>query len=84
MARNAVMLEETKDTITVPAAFMIRMLACIHSLRTRRSAAPADPPPPPSNRNSSPPEPPRASSSQATGERPQSADRHNDEHDETT
>lgn len=30
------MLEETKDTITVPAAFMIRMLACIHSLRTRR------------------------------------------------
>lgn len=24
--------EETKDTITVPAAFMIRMLACIHSL----------------------------------------------------
>lgn len=31
------MLEETKDTITVPAAFMIRMLACIHSLRNRRS-----------------------------------------------
>lgn len=29
------MLEETKDTITVPAAFMIRMLACIHSLRNR-------------------------------------------------
>lgn len=39
MARNAVMLEETKDTITVPAAFMIRMLACIHSLRNRRSAS---------------------------------------------
>lgn len=39
MARNAVMLEETKDTITVPAAFMIRMLACIHSLRNRRSTA---------------------------------------------
>lgn len=37
MERNAVMLEETKDTITVPAAFMIRMLACIHSLRNRRS-----------------------------------------------
>lgn len=36
MERNAVMLEETKDTITVPAAFMIRMLACIHSLRNRR------------------------------------------------
>ncbi|XP_031625414.1 DDB1- and CUL4-associated factor 6-like [Contarinia nasturtii] len=33
--RNALMLEETKDTITVPAAFMIRMLACIHSLRNR-------------------------------------------------
>lgn len=31
------MLEETKDTITVPAAFMIRMLACIHSLRNRRT-----------------------------------------------
>ncbi|XP_058445302.1 DDB1- and CUL4-associated factor 6-like [Malaya genurostris] len=42
MERNAVMLEETKDTITVPASFMIRMLACIHSLRNRRSApAPA-------------------------------------------
>lgn len=39
MERNAVMLEETKDTITVPAAFMIRMLACIHSLRNRRVAA---------------------------------------------
>uniref|UniRef100_A0A1Q3FGS9 Putative wd and tetratricopeptide repeat protein 1 n=1 Tax=Culex tarsalis TaxID=7177 RepID=A0A1Q3FGS9_CULTA len=36
MERNAVMLEETKDTITVPASFMIRMLACIHSLRNRR------------------------------------------------
>lgn len=36
MVRNAVMLEETKDTITVPAAFMIRMLACIHSLRNRQ------------------------------------------------
>lgn len=35
MERNAIMLEETKDTITVPAAFMIRMLACIHSLRNR-------------------------------------------------
>lgn len=37
MQRNAVMLEETKDTITVPAAFMIRMLACIHSLQNRNS-----------------------------------------------
>uniref|UniRef100_T1PAH6 WD domain protein n=1 Tax=Musca domestica TaxID=7370 RepID=T1PAH6_MUSDO len=35
MKRNAIMLEQTKDTITVPAAFMIRMLACIHSLRNR-------------------------------------------------
>ncbi|XP_053694985.1 DDB1- and CUL4-associated factor 6-like [Sabethes cyaneus] len=41
MERNAVMLEETKDTITVPASFMIRMLACIHSLRNRRNAPPA-------------------------------------------
>lgn len=38
MERNAIMLEETKDTITVPAAFMIRMLACIHSLQNRRAA----------------------------------------------
>lgn len=27
------MLEETKDTITVPAAFMIRMLACLNQIR---------------------------------------------------
>lgn len=40
MERNAVMLEETKDTITVPAAFMIRMLTCIHSLRNRRTGDP--------------------------------------------
>ncbi|KAG8036412.1 hypothetical protein G9C98_003734 [Cotesia typhae] len=31
--RNAVMLEETKDTITVPAVFMIRMLACLNQIR---------------------------------------------------
>lgn len=37
MLRNAKMLEETQDTITVPASFMIRMLACLHSLRTRRN-----------------------------------------------
>lgn len=36
MQRNALMLEETRDTITVPASFMIRMLACLHSLRNRR------------------------------------------------
>ncbi|XP_037080420.1 DDB1- and CUL4-associated factor 6-like [Pollicipes pollicipes] len=29
MARNQVMLEETRDTITVPASFMIRMLASL-------------------------------------------------------
>ncbi|XP_011502707.1 PREDICTED: DDB1- and CUL4-associated factor 6-like isoform X2 [Ceratosolen solmsi marchali] len=34
--RNAVMLEETKDTITVPAAFMIRMLACLNQIRRGR------------------------------------------------
>ncbi|KAF5296165.1 hypothetical protein FQA39_LY12619 [Lamprigera yunnana] len=33
MDRNAIMLEETKDTITVPAAFMIRMLACLNHIR---------------------------------------------------
>lgn len=27
------MLEETRDTITVPAAFMIRMLACLNQIR---------------------------------------------------
>ncbi|XP_045462965.1 DDB1- and CUL4-associated factor 6-like isoform X2 [Harmonia axyridis] len=32
IARNAIMLEETKDTITVPAAFMIRMLAFLNQM----------------------------------------------------
>ncbi|XP_043272635.1 DDB1- and CUL4-associated factor 6-like isoform X3 [Venturia canescens] len=36
LKRNAVMLEETKDTITVPAAFMIRMLACLNQIRRGR------------------------------------------------
>ena len=31
--RNEIMLEETRDTITVPAAFMIRMLACLDQMR---------------------------------------------------
>ncbi|XP_060522296.1 DDB1- and CUL4-associated factor 6-like isoform X2 [Cylas formicarius] len=31
--RNAIMLEETRDTITVPATFMIRMLACLNQIR---------------------------------------------------
>lgn len=34
MQRNAVMLEETKDTITVPASFMIRVLASLNHLRS--------------------------------------------------
>lgn len=44
MERNAIMLKQTKDTITVPAAFMIRMLAYIHSLRNRERAAAAGAP----------------------------------------
>ncbi|XP_065160234.1 DDB1- and CUL4-associated factor 6-like [Atheta coriaria] len=36
MKRNEIMLEETKDTITVPAAFMIRMLACLNQIRSGR------------------------------------------------
>uniref|UniRef100_A0A147BDM5 Putative nuclear receptor interaction protein n=1 Tax=Ixodes ricinus TaxID=34613 RepID=A0A147BDM5_IXORI len=35
--RNEVMLEETKDTITVPASFMIRMLASLNHLRSAGS-----------------------------------------------
>lgn len=27
------MLEETRDTITVPASFMIRMVACLNQIR---------------------------------------------------
>ncbi|XP_039278178.1 DDB1- and CUL4-associated factor 6-like, partial [Nilaparvata lugens] len=41
MKRNEVMLEETKDTITVPASFMIRMLACLNQIR--RSTRPPRP-----------------------------------------
>lgn len=45
--RNEVMLEETKDTITVPASFMIRMLACLNQIRRggrnrSRSGRPSD------------------------------------------
>ncbi|KAK9877190.1 hypothetical protein WA026_016938 [Henosepilachna vigintioctopunctata] len=40
ISRNAIMLEETRDTITVPAAFMIRMLTFLNqfprSARARR------------------------------------------------
>lgn len=31
--RNAIMLEETRDTMTVPAGFMIRMMACLNHIR---------------------------------------------------
>ena len=31
--RNEALLEETRDTITVPATFMIRMLASLNQLR---------------------------------------------------
>ncbi|XP_054009088.1 DDB1- and CUL4-associated factor 6-like [Hylaeus anthracinus] len=34
--RNAIMLEETRDTMTVPATFMIRMLACLNQIRRGR------------------------------------------------
>ncbi|XP_053398100.1 DDB1- and CUL4-associated factor 6-like [Mercenaria mercenaria] len=37
--RNEIMLEETRDTITVPAAFMLRVLASINSIRSGRRAA---------------------------------------------
>ncbi|XP_065351883.1 DDB1- and CUL4-associated factor 6-like [Cloeon dipterum] len=33
MVRNKIMLQETRDTITVPASFMIRMLACLNQIR---------------------------------------------------
>jgi nuclear receptor interaction protein len=40
MRRNKLMLEETRDTVTVPASFMIRMLACIsHSYRNNNNNA---------------------------------------------
>ncbi|KAF5905916.1 DDB1- and CUL4-associated factor 6 isoform X1, partial [Clarias magur] len=34
IARNELMLEETRNTITVPASFMLRMLASLNHLRT--------------------------------------------------
>jgi len=36
VSRNQIMLEETKDTITVPASFMIRMLTSLNHLRANR------------------------------------------------
>ena len=40
MRRNKLMLEETRDTITVPASFMIRMLACLHSYNRNNNQNP--------------------------------------------
>ena len=37
--RNEIMLEETRDTITVPASFMLRMLASLNHMRTVSQAA---------------------------------------------
>ena len=34
--RNQIMLEETMDTITVPATLMIRMLASLNQIRRGR------------------------------------------------
>lgn len=34
--RNAIMLEQTRDTMTVPAGFMIRMMACLDHIRRGR------------------------------------------------
>ncbi|XP_070191323.1 DDB1- and CUL4-associated factor 6-like isoform X2 [Littorina saxatilis] len=38
MRRNQIMLEETRDTITVPAAFMLRVLASLNQIRAGRAA----------------------------------------------
>jgi len=38
MKRNEVMLEETRDTITVPASLMIRMLASLNQIRRGQGA----------------------------------------------
>lgn len=46
MQRNRLMLEETRDTVTVPASFMIRMLACLHSYNRNNVGGAADNPEP--------------------------------------
>ncbi|OWF47489.1 DDB1- and CUL4-associated factor 6 [Mizuhopecten yessoensis] len=43
MRRNEVMLEETRDTITVPAAFMLRVLASLNQIRSGRTASAENP-----------------------------------------
>ena len=37
MRRNEIMLEETRDTITVPASFMLRMLASLNNIRAGKT-----------------------------------------------
>ena len=39
MERNKVMLAETRDTLTVPASFMLRMLASINRVRAGTCAS---------------------------------------------
>ncbi|KAI8508313.1 DDB1- and CUL4-associated factor 6 [Branchiostoma belcheri] len=41
MHRNEAMLEETRDTITVPASFMLRMLASLNHIRSEQDSQPA-------------------------------------------
>ncbi|XP_055888331.1 DDB1- and CUL4-associated factor 6-like [Biomphalaria glabrata] len=45
--RNELMLEETRDTVTVPAAFMLRILASLSQIRTGRNSARQGQPAPP-------------------------------------
>ncbi|KAG9485354.1 hypothetical protein GDO78_008438 [Eleutherodactylus coqui] len=37
ISRNELMLEETRNTITVPASFMLRMLASLNHIRADRA-----------------------------------------------
>lgn len=43
MHRNEIMLDETRDTITVPAAFMLRVLASLNQIRSGRASGREDP-----------------------------------------
>ncbi|CAI9729365.1 DDB1CUL46-likeassociated and CUL4-associated factor 6-like [Octopus vulgaris] len=42
MHRNEIMLDETRDTITVPAAFMLRVLASLNQIRSGRASGRED------------------------------------------
>ncbi|XP_063811058.1 DDB1- and CUL4-associated factor 6 isoform X2 [Pseudophryne corroboree] len=44
ISRNELMLEETRNTITVPASFMLRMLASLNHIRTDRAEQRAEAP----------------------------------------